>query len=824
MPQYNYETGQMEETDEERRAREEAEKRAGTTVVGETRVKQYEDGSQTETVTKEIAAPVAPPPDATFNRMIQAESGGRQTNAQGQVLTSPKGALGIAQVMPTTAMDPGYGVKNIFDLAQQRGVPFQNRDQATAEQLLGNRALNQEFGQNYYAAMNRRFDGGPAAVAAYNAGPGRVQQNMAQNQGQLNVGQLPQETQGYLQKVGMPMPQAQPQAQPRPPQPVSPEQLAQQPMPANQGINVARPGLQIPGLTPVAQMPAPVDTTAQAIDRYQSIQDKPDELMKFAFDDSTPAYLKQRAKDQIVQQYDQQKKLAQAETEAPNLTPKQVADAIQGRNKTGTGDWLQYLLLKHVGLNDLANQKGEQLGIGHVWTRSSIVDQDGKNVAVEVQTTASGKLLGGNRLDGTPLTRTELNQTGTGLGKGTSLSADVYVDPTTGQRYRSGFDNAGNTALVNIQGGAAYRGDPKNLVIQSIGTAAQKAENAAAVKLRYAGPTSYTEAGAKAAGEFNFQNGTNIGYASQQPGAPLIDMNTGKPVQVGAGGVITTTQTGTPNVPAAAGVKTTGNQTPADIARQGKIKEAESTQFVKYASEDITPKADAGAQISRIRKEQLYGPDGILNNAELAGVLQGQGPASAEVANIFRDIITGGFKDQADLSQRVNSLGLNQRQKDVVNRQVGLMLSVNPLTLRANAGPGAVSDAEQKANREANVDFMRQPLYSGLSLLTRDQFNKDLNVARAEFKAARPDLQNTEQFNSAWSGEKAKKEKEFDQIYAERAKYIGKYNKDGKNTGAIVDAYKYYPVPVFDTQTKTWDYGTEFSKKAARPKLNEFNK
>ena len=186
MPQYNYETGQMEETEEERRAREEAEKRAGTTVVGETKIKQYEDGSQTETVTKEVPAPifgdrlgqaftragenfvnnvtsapdrfvnnlnrgidnvrnapdrfmqnvsgapgqmqqrlapVAPSgfqgqtdefggvdqaiarqaqqpapvapvaPGSTFDRMIQVESGGRQTDAQGRVLTSNKGAM-----------------------------------------------------------------------------------------------------------------------------------------------------------------------------------------------------------------------------------------------------------------------------------------------------------------------------------------------------------------------------------------------------------------------------------------------------------------------------------------------------------------------------------------------------------------------------------------------------------------------------------------------------------------------------------------------------------------------------------------------------------
>jgi len=765
----------------------------------------------------------AKPADNTFDRMIQAESGGRQTDAQGRVLTSNKGALGIAQVMPTTAMQPGYGVMNIFDLAQKRGIPFQNRDRATAEQLLGNQNLNREFGQNYYNAMNTKFDGGPGAVAAYNAGPGRVSQNMAQNQGQLNVGQLPQETQGYLQKVGMPA-----QGQ-RPPQPVSPEQVAQQPQ--QPGPMAANEGIRIPGLTSMAQMGQQAqDKTTAGIQRFQSNQDNLDELVKMRNDTSVPEHIRkrsgERAYELMSQQYNKEKGDNNAKTMIENGDQLAVAKAISSKPRDEEGSWLKLALLGFIS-PQLAGQEAIKLGLGPTsWSQSSYTDKDGNQIGVEVKTRSDGKILGGTRFDGTPLTTDELNlvSTSSPLGKGTSLSAEVYVDPTTGSRYRSGFDASGKAAMVNIQGGAAYRGDPKNLTIQSIGTAAQKAENAAAVKLRYAGPTSYTEAGAAAAGKFNFENGTNIGYASQQPGAPLIDLNTGKPVSVGAGGVITTTQTGTPNAPTTTSAPAAGGLTPGDITRQGKMKEAEGQQFVKYGADDITPKAEAGSQISRIRKEQLYGPDGILNNAELAGVLQGQGSASAEVANIFRDIITGGFKDQADLSQRINALGLSQRQKDVVSRQVGLMLSVNPLTLRANAGPGAVSDAEQKANREANVDILRQPLYSGLSLLTRDQFNKDLNVARAEFKAARPDIQTTEQFNSVWSSEKAKKEKEFDQIYAERAKYISKYNSDGKNPGAIIDAYKHYPVPVFDAQSKAWDYGTEFSKKAARPKLNDFNK
>lgn len=611
---------------------------------------------------------------------------------------------------------------------------------------------------------------------------------------------------------------------------ISPAQLSQQQqLPANQGI-------KIPGLTPIGQMgqQAQTETTQtpaqMGIQRFQDNQDNLDELMKMRNDTNVPEYLRKRSGERAYELMNQQYKTEQATAKVNEMIQNGdqlgFAKVLASKPKDEEGSWLKMLALGFIS-PELAGQEAIKLGLAPAkWTQTSFTDKDGNQVGVEVKTRSDGKILGGTKFDGTPLTTEELNlvSTASPLGKGTSLSAEVYVDPTTGQRYRSGFDASGKAAMVNIQGGAPYRGDPKNLTIQSIGTAAQKAENAAQVKLRYAGPTSYTEAGAAAAGKFNFENGTNIGYASQQPGAPLVDLNTGKPVQVGAGGVITTTQTGTPNAPTMTGAQPAGGLTPGDITRQGKMKEAEGQQFVKYAADDITPKADAGAQISRIRKEQLYGPDGILNNAEIAGILQGQGSSSSEVANIFRDIIAGNFKEQADLSQRINSLGLNQRQKDVVSRQVGLMLSVNPLTLRANAGPGAVSDAEQKANREANVDILRQPLYSGLSLLTRDQFNKDMNVARAEFKVSRPDLQTTEQFNSAWSSEKAKKEKEFDQIYAERAKYIAKYNSDGKNPGAIIDAYKHYPVPVFDAQSKTWDYGTEFSKKAARPKLKEFNK
>ena len=68
---------------------------------------------------------------------------------------SPKGALGLAQVMPATARDPGFGVTPL------------------ANPMDPNESLR--FGAEYLSALIREFGGDEKrAVAAYNAGVGRV--------------------------------------------------------------------------------------------------------------------------------------------------------------------------------------------------------------------------------------------------------------------------------------------------------------------------------------------------------------------------------------------------------------------------------------------------------------------------------------------------------------------------------------------------------------------------------------------------------------------------------------------------------------------------
>lgn len=119
--------------------------------------------------------------------MIQQESGG-DPNA-----VSPVGAQGLTQVMPSTAVDPGYGVPDIFALAEQRGIPVPSYDEEGAKLLLANPDLNVEFGQNYLSAMKQKHGSDELALASYNAGPGAVQQ----------YGGIPpyEETQNYVQNV-----------------------------------------------------------------------------------------------------------------------------------------------------------------------------------------------------------------------------------------------------------------------------------------------------------------------------------------------------------------------------------------------------------------------------------------------------------------------------------------------------------------------------------------------------------------------------------------------------------------------------------------------
>ena len=98
--------------------------------------------------------------DSLLKGLIQTESSGNP-NA-----VSPKGAIGLTQIMPETGRNPGYGVQ-----------PLQNDSPDE----------NMRFGRDYLAALIKE-NGGDAqkALSAYNQGQGNLQKNGINNQGYVD--------------------------------------------------------------------------------------------------------------------------------------------------------------------------------------------------------------------------------------------------------------------------------------------------------------------------------------------------------------------------------------------------------------------------------------------------------------------------------------------------------------------------------------------------------------------------------------------------------------------------------------------------------------
>jgi len=111
-------------------------------------------------------------PDELNQALIQQESSG-DPNA-----VSSAGAVGLAQSMPQTARDPGYGVD-----------PLENpRDPEQARR----------FSKEYLGAMMDEFNNPEEALMAYNWGPGNVKQWKASG---ADPSEVPQETREYVQEL-----------------------------------------------------------------------------------------------------------------------------------------------------------------------------------------------------------------------------------------------------------------------------------------------------------------------------------------------------------------------------------------------------------------------------------------------------------------------------------------------------------------------------------------------------------------------------------------------------------------------------------------------
>lgn len=113
--------------------------------------------------------------DMIAGAMWQQESGNRQTDDKGRIITSPKGAMGVSQLTP--------------DTAKQLGVD------PTDE------AQNRAGGKMYLGQLFDKYGNWDDTLAAYNAGPGRVDKWIAEGRPEDGKYALPAETKNYVPAV-----------------------------------------------------------------------------------------------------------------------------------------------------------------------------------------------------------------------------------------------------------------------------------------------------------------------------------------------------------------------------------------------------------------------------------------------------------------------------------------------------------------------------------------------------------------------------------------------------------------------------------------------
>lgn len=83
------------------------------------------------------------------------------------------GAVGLAQVKPATAMNPGYGAPTIWEVAAKYGlnIPEKDRTPAKAEELLLNAEYNKQFAVGYLDKLIALKGNPRDALTAYHEGP-----------------------------------------------------------------------------------------------------------------------------------------------------------------------------------------------------------------------------------------------------------------------------------------------------------------------------------------------------------------------------------------------------------------------------------------------------------------------------------------------------------------------------------------------------------------------------------------------------------------------------------------------------------------------------
>ena len=711
-------------------------------------------------------APTTPQGGNVYGNMIQAESGGQNFNAQGQPLTSPKGAMFAAQVMPGTATNPGYGVKP-----------------ATAQ-------TPEEYnrvGREYYNAMYNKFQGDPyKAAAAYNAGPGRVDRAIteAKEKGGDYRDYLPAETKAYLDKI--------------------------------QG-NHAQISQVVLQTKPTQQASDDMRNTLHT-DHFVDNQNRYDVKANYAFNENAPAMVKAAAAEQLSKDLDHANKIEQAqkvvEAKIASGDTSDFARALVNNDEKGS--YIKAYLFHRFGLADLAKNEQQKLGAGNQWQSAvdasgqrALINYDGNNMPISGYD-QTGRKLSGDQLASFAASAVPMNKAET--------TAEVYYDPTkpTSARFNlvktpmgGRFVEAGTNRLATPE-------EQNRLVKMSAGGPLE--QQAMAAYLTHG----FGQQGTQAAQ--GYQNtplpaapGSTQGAVQIQGGAPGQVPTPSTVAQPGAGAA--------PTPPSAAPVPT--NAPVYQQQQQAAVSGEEQKAFLKDKT-DFANNAGPGAEVATIRRSQINNlmndPQimGYLANDPTSSGKFGQFMREVVAGAYDKD-------EGKKLADDLRTSGLPIPLQDKIKEYQQANTRINALTLKSNEGPGSISNAEQRMNQNANMTNIGDlGPWSALNGLGKHQLVGDMTVAKQQFAAQHPELNTATKFQDAWSKQYNTIMKGYEGIYQARLSAIKPYyaaasdpkNKDNEQIqrqyrNASVASFKTYPTPDYNPQTGKWDYRTKEAKMAA---------
>lgn len=814
------------EDEETRRKREEEErKRMGETEVGSTTEKTYMDGSKTITQTREVPGgaqamrpvmPIQPTSPDDFVRIRQIESGNRDFTPQGQPVTSPKGAMFASQVMPATAQQPGFGIRP----AQSQTPEEYNR-----------------VGREYFDAMRNRYNDDVIAAAAYNAGPGRVDQALrkAQETGQPFINFLPQETQQYVQKF----------SQARQPAMAQPQQQMTMP-PIPQG---ARP-LAMPSVGASAEGVEGEQVAQQRMmdytNRFQQSQNDVNKLLALREDTTAPSFIQDIARDRAYELLTTEKNKLAAQREVNQLVQsgdsKKIASVLSSEPEDEKGSYLKLLLLGFVS-PESARVEAQKLGIVPTKYESAVItNNDGTTKAVQVKVRADGKVTGGFDLQGNQLSTEDLSKAlSQTTGKNVTTGAEAYRDSTTGKIYYRQNDQRGNIFFTE-PGGARYGGDTSKLQRVTDVSALQRIDYQTANDLfkKNQGNIADTvkeygiKLGRPLTGEEYQQVVSMVGPGAGRPSAvaqPAMPAVPQQPAQAQPSAPAIAQQPAATVAPTATGVGVSTQPLPTlgSLERAGTIATTAQKQFVEKTVPTVAEDANNARQVAGTRREQL---DIIRTNPSILDIYNGSGSGYDQARNVITKIVTGVYNadNQDQLFKDIKNISILPNERAALEQFANLNMTVNPKTLRANAGPGAVSNAEQQANQKANIQNVAEltPL-AALQGIYRSKFMSELADAKEAFLAKNQDTLKTDgDFNRAWAKEQNKWFKAHEAIAQARAEYLKPFNpgpsasKQELNAfrDKVFKAFELYPSPTFDT-TSGWSYGTKNAEREIVKKWRE---